>query len=77
MTVNAYCPFCEKAVAAHTILEDDEVKRALERDGDIEVMHMTDHVHEGDDRWKLIRQEKANLGKTIAEGLLGTSAKAS
>ena len=37
--LQAYCPYCKKTVSAYTRLRGDELKRALESDGDIEVMH--------------------------------------
>jgi len=37
------------------------------KDDDVEVMHMTAGIHEGDHRWRLNREEKATLKKWRAE----------
>jgi hypothetical protein len=67
MTFHAYCPYCETKVGAVTLLGGDELKAALISDADIEVMHLSNN---GDHQWKLIKQEKKNLRKTVSEGLL-------
>jgi hypothetical protein len=69
MAFQIKCPFCEKTVTAFPLLRGSDLDRALENDADIEVMHSTDDVKEGDHRWNLTKHEKANLRKTIAEGL--------
>ncbi|PYU28087.1 MAG: hypothetical protein DMG32_03745 [Acidobacteria bacterium] len=50
-----------------TILGGADLDRALDNDEDIEVIHMTLGIHEGDHRWRLIREEKATLKKWRAE----------
>lgn len=66
----AYCPFCESKVTAYTILEGDELKRALEANATIEVMHVATissggEVADGDHGWNLIGHESDNLLKKI------------
>jgi hypothetical protein len=67
MTFQAYCPDCKKTVGALTILKTSEVKRALETDSDVRVMHPTP---KGDHVWLLDQTAKINLRKAIAQGLL-------
>jgi hypothetical protein len=50
-----------------TLLGGADLDRALENDGDVEVMHMTAGIHEGDHKWRLNREEKATLKKWRAE----------
>ena len=66
LSINAYCPYCEKTVAAMTLLGRDELIDALASDGDVEVMHLAGSDH----RWRLNRAEKDHIRKTISEGLL-------
>jgi hypothetical protein len=67
MTFQAYCPDCKKTVGALTILKTSELKRALETDSDVRVMHPTP---KGDHVWSLDGTAKINLRKAIAQGLL-------
>jgi hypothetical protein len=67
MTFEAYCPDCKKTVGALTILKTSELKRALETDSDVRVMHPTP---KGDHVWSLDGTAKINLRKAIAQGLL-------
>ena len=67
MTFQAYCPDCKKTVGALTILKTSELKRALELDSDVRVMHPTP---KGDQVWSLDTTAKINLRKAIAQGLL-------
>ena len=67
MTFQAYCPDCKKTVGALTILNTSELKRALETDSDVRVMHPTP---KGDHVWPLDKTAKTNLRKAIAEGSL-------
>ena len=48
-----------------TILGGAELARALENDGDIEVIHM--RMNKGDHQWRLNREEKARLRKWRAD----------
>jgi hypothetical protein len=67
MTFEAYCPDCKKTVGALTILNTSELKRALETDSDVRVMHPTP---KGDHVWSLDKTAKVNLRTAIAQGLL-------
>ena len=67
MTLEAHCPHCNKTVLASTILDDSKVKRALETDWNVRVMHPTP---KGDHVWGLDKIAKTNLRKAIAKGLL-------
>ena len=66
MTFQAYCPDCKKTVGALTILNTSEVKRALETDSDVRVMHPTP---KGDHVWSLDKTAKISLRTAIAQGL--------
>ncbi len=66
MTFEAYCLHCNKTVSASTILDDSKVKRALETDSNVRVMHPTP---KGDHVWGLDKTAKTNLRKAIAKGL--------
>ena len=66
MTFQAYCPDCKKTVDALTILNTSQLKRALETDSDVRVMHPTP---KGDHVWSLDKTAKINLRNVIAQGL--------
>ena len=54
----AHCPECGKRVTAETVLAGTKLDRALENDGDVEVVcFLREH------RWKLNEQDKAHLRK--------------
>jgi hypothetical protein len=62
MNFYAYCPHCEQRIGnATTVLGGADLDRALENDGDIEVVHMTIGNNEEDHRWRLNREEKERL----------------
>lgn len=68
MNFTAYCPHCEMKIhGVTTILGGADLDRALENDGDIEVVHMNTPNNEGDHRWRLNREEKARMKKWRAE----------
>jgi len=62
MTVNARCPRSNKTVAAHAMLADDEVKKALEGGESIEVIHFT--AGEGDHKWPIRASDHEFTGLT-------------
>ncbi len=62
MTFLAYCPQCKKTVSALALLTNDELRRALDNDAEIAVMHTANVDH----KWNLSTQEKKNLRKAIA-----------
>jgi len=64
ISLRAYCPGCKKIVTALPLLENSELKPALDSNADIEVMHIT---AVGDHIWSLNNQEKENLRNTIAK----------
>jgi hypothetical protein len=66
LTFQAYCPDCNKTVNASTILDLSGVKRALETNSNVRVMHPTP---KGDHVWGLDQTAKTKLRKAIAEGL--------
>ena len=68
MTVQAYCPYCEKTVSAYTLLGGDELRLALDSNGDIQVMHTPGP---GDHIWRLNRQEKEHLHSAFSLYSLG------
>ena len=67
MKFQAYCPDCNEIVIAWTILDDSNLKRALETDSNVRVMHPTP---KGDHVWGLDKIAKTNLRKVIAKSLL-------
>jgi hypothetical protein len=64
ISLQAYCPGCERTVTALPMLDNSELKWALDRNADIRVMHITPT---GDHIWSLSNQEKQNLRNTIAK----------
>jgi hypothetical protein len=69
MTFQAYCPFCEKAVAAEPMLGGNDLRLALADHAEIEVMHSTEN--DGDHIWNLNDQDKEHLRDTKAKGTAG------
>ena len=65
MNIQVYCLKCRRTVTVHSILPEDEFWLALDKDADIEVMHVSRH---GDHRWTLSELEKDNLRRKRAEG---------
>ena len=64
---SAYCPYCEKTVTTNTMLAGNQLRAALKSDGKIKVIHVSDV---GDHTWNLIAEEKENLQKRIADGVV-------
>ena len=64
MTLQAYCPFCEKTVAAEPMLGGNDLRLALADNAEIEVMH-------GDHVWNLNDQDKEHLRNAKAKGTVG------
>lgn len=65
---HAHCPYCEEKVSGViTKLGGADLDRALGNDDDIEVIHVTAGIHEGDHIWRLNKEEKATLKKWRAE----------
>lgn len=68
MLIQSYCFKCEKTMTINYInLSEAEFWAAIDCNGDIEVMHAS---NDGDHRWMLNNQEKENLRKTRAKGLI-------
>jgi hypothetical protein len=67
VTFQAYCPYCEKTIAAIPILSDPKLWAAVDNHADVEVMHV---APEGDHRWSLNHYEKEHLRKKHAERLI-------
>jgi hypothetical protein len=67
MTFQAYCPYCEKTIAAIPILSDPKLWAAVDNHADVEVMHV---APEGDHRWNLNHYEKEHLRKKHAKRLI-------
>jgi hypothetical protein len=64
ISIRAYCPGCKKMVTALPMLNNSELKPALDRNADVRVMHI---APAGDHVWSLSNQEKENLRNTIAK----------
>ena len=61
MSYLANCPECRRKVTVVTVLGGENLDRALETDGDVEVVcFLYEH------RWKLNRTDKKNLRKHLA-----------
>ncbi len=64
----ADCPICSRKISGvTTILGRAELTEVLARNADVLVFHMADV---GDHQWSLGDQEKANLRKQMAGGLV-------
>lgn len=61
------CPICNKNVSATTCLGRADLIEALAAGADVRAIHMAD---EGDHQWSLTKEQKANLRKHTAEGLV-------
>ena len=66
MTVQAYCPECRKTVSAQTLLDGDQLKLALSRNQEINVIHPATFPERIDHCWMLSDQDKKNLRNAIA-----------
>ena len=64
ISVRAYCPGCKKMVTALPLLDNSDLKPALDSNADVKVMHIAPG---GDHVWSLNDQEKGNLRNTIAK----------
>ena len=61
MSLLADCPECRRKVTVVTVLGGENLDRALEADGDVEVVcFLYEH------RWKLKRADKENLRNHLA-----------
>lgn len=69
ISFQAYCPHCEKSVNA--FLVRGSLEKLQKNEGDVEVGHPTNDPHVGDHTWRLIKQEKDNLRRMIADGFFG------
>jgi len=66
-TAQAFCKICQSKVSAETMLTEDDLRGALDRDEEVRVMHVfvdeddssSDHI------WSLSSQEKDNLRKYL------------
>ena len=64
----ADCPKCGSKVQTTTKLARTDLMDVLDRDGEVWVVHFTPSG--GDHEWTLTTQQKANLRKQIANGLV-------
>jgi hypothetical protein len=62
ISLRAYRPGCKKIVTALPMLDNSELKPALDSNADIRVMHI---ARGGDHIWSLTDQEKENLRNTM------------
>jgi hypothetical protein len=69
-TAQVFCNICQSKVSAETILTDDALRQALDRDEDITVMHVfvDEDDSSADHIWRLSSQDKENLGKYLGWG---------
>jgi hypothetical protein len=63
----ADCPICNEKVSATTVLGRADLAKTLTEDADVRVIHM---AAIGDHQWSLTKEQKANLRKRMAEGLV-------
>jgi hypothetical protein len=61
------CPSCNKNVSATTVLGRADLIEALAAGADVRAIHMADV---GDHQWSLTKEQKVNLRKRMAEGLV-------
>jgi hypothetical protein len=64
ISVRAYCPGCKKMVTALPMLDNSELKPALDKNADVKVMHI---APKGNHIWSLNNQERESLRNTIAK----------
>ena len=64
ISLRAYCPYCKKTVTVLPVLDNSELKQALDNNAEVGVMHIAPG---GDHIWSLNNQEKENLRNTIAK----------
>jgi hypothetical protein len=65
MTLQAYCPQCEKTISVMTMMNDADVKAALDAGAKVRVMHVSPA---GDHIWSLSKQECEKLRDTLPRG---------
>jgi hypothetical protein len=63
------CPICNRKVTAMPLLGRADLVSALEGDADVRLVHFPDQG-QGDHQWSLTKEQKANLSKQIANGLV-------
>jgi hypothetical protein len=69
-TAQAFCKICQSKVSADTMLTEDDLRRALDRDENIRVMHVfvAEDDSSADHIWSLSSPEKENLRKYLSSG---------
>ena len=69
-TAQAFCRLCQSRVSAATMLTGDDLRRALECDDEVRVMHVfvDEDDSSADHIWRLSSQDKENLGKYLGWG---------
>ena len=69
-TAQAFCKICQSKVSADTMLTEDDLPRALDRDENIRVMHVfvAEDDSSADHIWSLSSPEKENLRKYLSSG---------
>jgi hypothetical protein len=69
-TAQAFCSICQSKVSADTILSNDDLRRALDRDEEVRVMHVfvAEDNSSADHIWRLSTQERENLRKYLSLG---------
>lgn len=66
----ADCPICKSNVSSTTKLGREDLIKALEQDEEVIAVHISLSTTGGDHQWKLTKEQRANLRKHIAEGLV-------
>jgi hypothetical protein len=64
----AVCPMCQTSVPSTTKLGREQLTKALAEDADVYAVHFT--RGDGDHEWLLTKDQKANLRKQLANGLV-------
>jgi hypothetical protein len=64
------CPRCEQTVTATTKLGCENLMKALEQGEEVIAVHLSLGAKGGDHEWPLTKEQKSNLRKKMANGLV-------
>ena len=64
------CPHCRQTCTATTKLGRENLMKALEQDAEVVAIHLSVGTAGSDHEWPLTKEQKANLGKQLANGLV-------
>ena len=64
------CPHCQQTVTATTKLERENLMKALEQGAEVIAVHLSLGAEGRDHVWLLTKEQKSNLRKQMANGLV-------